>query len=258
MLVSVASRSVVRGWRQAAKAVAHHNSSVSLLRNSRFAVGSSQIAFSSRFFSEHHHHHEDHFVAAVRSPAPNFKATAVVDGKFKEISLKDYAGKWLVLFFYPLDFTFVCPTEIIAFNDRAAEFAKLGVELAAVSVDSEFSHLAWTKTPRDAGGLGKMTIPLIADITKVISSDYGVLLPDEGIALRGLFIIDPKQIVRQITINDLPTGRSVDETLRLIKAIQFTEKHGEVCPADWQPGQDTMKGDPEGSKSYFKKVKNNN
>mgnify|MGYP002393817552 FL=1 len=128
-------------------------------------------------------------------------------------------------------------------------------QVAAVSVDSHFTHLAWTQTPRAEGGLGKMDIPLISDLTKSISRDYGVLLEEEGVALRGLFIIDPKGIVRQITINDLPVGRSVDETLRLVQAFQFTDEHGEVCPADWNPGSDTMKADPQGSKEYFSKHK---
>jgi len=195
-----------------------------------------------------------HSKAFVTKPAPEFKGTAVVDGQFKDIQLSDYKGKWLVLFFYPLDFTFVCPTEIIAFSDRVAEFSKLNCAVVAASVDSQFSHLAWTKQSRKDGGLGKMNIPLLADITKQISEDYGVLL-EGGIALRGLFIIDPKGVLRQMTVNDLPVGRSVDETLRLLQAFQFNEKHGEVCPANWTPGKDTMKGDPEGSKSYFKKQK---
>jgi peroxiredoxin 3 len=132
-----------------------------------------------------------------------------------------------VLFFYPLDFTFVCPTEIISFSDRIKEFKDLNTEVVGVSVDSHFSHLAWCNTPRKQGGIGKIEYPLLADLTKKVSADYGVLL-DAGISLRGLFIIDPNQVVRQITINDLPVGRSVDETLRLIKAFQFVDKHGEV------------------------------
>lgn len=191
--------------------------------------------------------------AHVQQPAPEFKTEAVVDGAFKEVSLGDYKGKWLVLFFYPLDFTFVCPTEILAFNDRAAEFQKIGCEVVAASVDSKFSHLAWTNTPRKEGGIQGVTIPLLADVTKKIAADYGVLLPD-GVALRGLFVIDPKGIVRSITINDLPIGRSVDEALRVVQAGQFADKHGEVCPANWKPGGDTMKPDPTGSKDYFKKV----
>lgn len=191
--------------------------------------------------------------ARVQQPAPDFKADAVVNGEFKSIALSDYKGKYLVLFFYPLDFTFVCPTEILAFGDRLDEFKKIGAEVAAVSVDSKFSHLAWWKTPRKEGGIAGVGYPLIADLTKKISADYGVLL-DGGIALRGLFIIDPKGTVRQITINDLPIGRSVDETLRLIQALQFNEKHGEVCPANWTPGKDTIKPDPEKSKEFFKKA----
>ncbi|XP_023213497.1 peroxiredoxin-2-like [Centruroides sculpturatus] len=192
--------------------------------------------------------------AKVQQSAPNFKGMAVVDKQFKEVQLADYKGKYLVLFFYPLDFTFVCPTEIIAFNDRAKEFKALNTELVAVSTDSHFSHLAWVNTPRKQGGLGDMTIPLLSDFTKSIASDYGVLLEDSGIALRGLFVIDPKGIVRQIIVNDLPVGRSVDEVLRLVKALQFVEKHGEVCPANWKPDSPTIKPDPEKSKEYFEKV----
>ncbi|XP_063703314.1 peroxiredoxin-2 [Culicoides brevitarsis] len=193
--------------------------------------------------------------AHVQKPAPAFKGQAVVNQEFKEIQLSDYKGKYLVLFFYPLDFTFVCPTEIIAFSDRIQEFKALGAEVVGVSVDSHFSHLAWVNTPRKEGGLGKMEYPLLADLTKNISRDYGVLLEDAGISLRGLFIIDPKGVVRQITINDLPVGRSVDETLRLIKAFKFTDEHGEVCPANWDPekNKDTIKPSVKESKSYFNK-----
>lgn len=187
----------------------------------------------------------------IGKPAPEFKGTAVVNGEFKEISLADYKGKYLVIFFYPLDFTFVCPTEIISFSDRAEEFRTLGCELVAVSTDSEFSHLAWINTPRKQGGLGKMNIPLLADKTHDISKRYGVLKDDEGIAFRGLFLIDGAGNLRQITVNDLPVGRSVDETLRLLQAFQFTDKHGEVCPANWKPGKKTMKADTHQSKEYF-------
>uniref|UniRef100_A0A6M2CPV6 thioredoxin-dependent peroxiredoxin n=1 Tax=Rhipicephalus microplus TaxID=6941 RepID=A0A6M2CPV6_RHIMP len=190
----------------------------------------------------------------VLKPAPPFKGTAVVGNEFKEISLADFNGKYLVLFFYPLDFTFVCPTEIIAFSDRADEFKKLNTEVVAVSVDSHFSHLAWANTPRKSGGLGGVNIPMLSDLNKTISRDYGVLVENAGVALRGLFIIDPKGVVRQITINDLPVGRSVDETLRLVKAFQFVEKHGEVCPAGWQPDSPTIKPDPKSSQEYFNKV----
>lgn len=185
-------------------------------------------------------------------PAPDFKGTAVVDGEFKDISLSDYKGKYLVLFFYPLDFTFVCPTEIIAFSDRVEEFRKIGCEVVACSTDSHFSHLAWINTPRKQGGLGEMNIPLLADKDLEISRKYGCLKEDAGIAFRGLYIIDGNGILRQITLNDLPVGRCVDETLRLVQAFQFTDKHGEVCPAGWKPGSSTMKPDPKKSQEYFK------
>merc|ERR1711893_250873 len=160
-------------------------------------------------------------------------------------------GKYLVFFFYPLDFTFVCPTEIIAYSERAEEFRKIGCEVVACSTDSHFSHLAWVNTKRENGGLGEMNIPLLADKTCEVAKAYGVLKEDEGIAFRGLFIIDPSGVLRQITVNDLPVGRDVDETLRLVQAFQFTDKHGEVCPAGWKPGKATMKPDPKGSKEYF-------
>lgn len=187
----------------------------------------------------------------LQHPAPDFKGTAVVNGEFKTISLSDYKGKYVVLFFYPLDFTFVCPTEIIAFSDRAKEFTDIGCELIACSTDSHFSHLAWINTPRKQGGLGEMKIPLLADKSMTIARDYGVLLEEAGVTFRGLFIIDPNGKLRQITVNDLPVGRSVDETLRLIQAFQFTDKHGEVCPAGWKPGAATIKPNPKDSKAYF-------
>ncbi|XP_076371226.1 peroxiredoxin 2-like [Tachypleus tridentatus] len=190
---------------------------------------------------------------ALTKPAPDFSGTAIIDGEFKEIKLLDYKGKYLVLFFYPLDFTFVCPTEIIAFSDRVEEFKNIDCEVVACSTDSHFSHLAWVNTPRKEGGLGKMKIPLLSDKSLEISKAYGVLKDDEGISFRGLFIIDNHQNLRQITINDLPVGRSVDETLRLVQAFQFTDKHGEVCPAGWKPGDDAMKPNPIDSKKYFSK-----
>ncbi|KJH51330.1 antioxidant, AhpC/TSA family [Dictyocaulus viviparus] len=192
--------------------------------------------------------------AVIGKPAPDFNAKAVFAGDFVDIKLSDYRGKYLVLFFYPLDFTFVCPTEIIAFSDRNEEFKNIGVQVLACSTDSIFSHLAWINTPRKYGGLGDMNIPVLADTNHQICKDYGVLKDDEGIAYRGLFIIDPKGILRQITINDLPVGRSVDETLRLVQAFQFVDKHGEVCPAGWTPGKDTIKPDIKNSKEYFGKV----
>jgi len=192
--------------------------------------------------------------AFIRKPAPNFEGTAVAtNGDFQTIKLSDYKDKYLVLFFYPLDFTFVCPTEIIAFSDRVDEFKAIGCEVIACSVDSEYSHLAWTERSRKQGGLGTMKIPLLSDMKKQISKDYGCYLEDEGHSLRGLFIIDNKGILRQITVNDLPVGRSVDETLRLVQAFQFTDKHGEVCPAGWKPGADTIKANPKESGEYFQK-----
>lgn len=189
----------------------------------------------------------------LTAAAPSFSGTAVVNGEFKQISLTDYKGKYLVLFFYPLDFTFVCPTEIIAFSERVEEFRKIGCEVVACSTDSHFSHLAWINTPRKQGGLGELKIPLLADKNTEISRAYGVLKEDAGITFRGLFIIDKKGNLRQITVNDLPVGRSVDETLRLVQAFQFTDEHGEVCPAGWKPGSATMKANPKESKAYFEK-----
>lgn len=193
-------------------------------------------------------------IASVPNPAPAFTCQAVVpDGSFKEISLSDYAGQYVLLFFYPLDFTFVCPTEITAFSDRSQEFKELNCQVLACSVDSHFSHLAWSQQPRNKGGLGEMKIPLLADLSKNIAKDYGVLLEPVGIALRGLFIIDPSGNVRHITVNDLPIGRSVEEALRTLKAIQFVEENGEVCPADWSPGKSTIKPGVKESMEYFEK-----
>ncbi|CAL1292660.1 unnamed protein product, partial [Larinioides sclopetarius] len=150
--------------------------------------------------------------------------------------------------------TFVCPTEIIAFSDRLKEFQALNTEVVACSVDSPFTHLAWMNTPRKLGGLGPINIPLLSDLSHKISKDYGVFLEDLGHTLRGLFIVDGKGVLRQITMNDLPVGRSVDETLRLIQAFQYTDKHGEVCPANWKPGADTIIPNPEDKLKYFSKV----
>ncbi|CAN0104731.1 unnamed protein product [Lampetra planeri] len=222
--------------------------------------------------SRHHHHQTDHnsamsarleprfapsarrVAAAVTKPAPHFKGTAVDDGKFRVLSLDDFKGQYLVLFFYPLDFTFVCPTEIIAFSEKANEFHQINCQVVGVSVDSHFSHLAWINTPRKAGGLGHMNIPLLSDFSKNISKDYGVLLEEAGVALRGLFLIDPNGVVRHASVNDLPVGRSVEETLRLVKAFQFVEEHGEVCPANWTPEAPTIKPNPQDSLEYFEKV----
>jgi len=190
--------------------------------------------------------------AIVTKPAPNFEADAVINGEFKKIKLTDYKGKYVVLFFYPLDFTFVCPTELIAFSDQLAEFTKRGAEVVAVSVDSKYSHLAWTQTPRKAGGLGNIGYPIVADLNKSIARDYGVL-HDDAVALRGLFLIDKAGVLRHMLVNDLPIGRSIDEAIRVLDALQHFEQHGEVCPANWKPGEASMKPDPVGSKTYFEK-----
>ncbi|CAH1404396.1 unnamed protein product [Nezara viridula] len=190
----------------------------------------------------------------VQAPAPDFHGIAVINNEFKDIKLADYTGKYLYLFFYPLDFTFVCPTEIIAFSDRIKEFEEINTSVVGVSCDSHFSHLAWINTPRKSGGLGDLKYPLLSDFKKSIAKSYNVLIDSDGVALRGSFIIDPVGIVRQITVNDLPVGRSVDEVLRLIKAFQFVDKHGEVCPANWNPDKPTIKPNPKGSQEYFNKV----
>ena len=187
----------------------------------------------------------------VTKPAPDYKAEAVLkDGTFAELTLSQFKGKYVLLFFYPLDFTFVCPTEIIAFSDRCKEFTDLGVEVIGVSVDSHFSHLAWRNTPRDQGGLGQINYSLVADLNKQIARDYDVLLND-SVALRGLFLIDQAGVVRHQVVNDLPLGRSVDEALRMVQALQYFEKNGEVCPADWKAGKRTIKADVQGSKEFF-------
>ncbi|RYP27225.1 hypothetical protein DL767_007758 [Monosporascus sp. MG133] len=191
--------------------------------------------------------------AFIQRPAPGFTATTVLPGgEFKDVSLSDYLGQWVVLLFYPLDFTFVCPTEILSFNDALPQFAAINTAVLGISTDSHFSHLAWAQQPRKQGGLGPdLKLPLVADKNQAISRKYGVLLEDQGVALRGLFIIDPKGVLRQITVNDLPVGRSVDETIRLVQAFQFTDEFGEVCPANWQAGSKGMKADPKGSLEYF-------
>lgn len=190
----------------------------------------------------------------VGQKAPDFKADAVVGKDFKQVSLGDYKGKYVVLFFYPLDFTFVCPTEITAFSDKADEFTKNNAQVLGVSIDSKFSHLAWVNQPRNEGGLGDIKFPLLADVTKEISRNYNVLIETAGISLRGVFIIDPNGVLKVSMVNNNNVGRNVDEVLRLVQADQYVESHaGEVCPANWTPGKDTMKADVSGSKEYFKK-----
>ncbi|XP_042452789.1 2-Cys peroxiredoxin BAS1, chloroplastic [Zingiber officinale] len=192
----------------------------------------------------------------VGNKAPDFEAEAVFDQEFINVKLSDYIGnKYVILFFYPLDFTFVCPTEITAFSDRHSEFEKINTEVIGVSVDSVFSHLAWVQTDRKSGGLGDLKYPLVSDITKSISKSFGVLIPDQGIALRGLFIIDKEGVIQHATINNLAIGRSVDETLRTLQALQYVQENpDEVCPAGWKPGEKSMKPDPKLSKEYFAAV----
>lgn len=174
--------------------------------------------------------------AHVQQPAPDFAAKAVIGGEVRDIKLADYKGQHVFLFFYPLDFTLVCPTEIIAFSERSEEFKRRNVQLLGVSVDSHYTHLAWKNTPRTQGGLGEITYPLVSDFNKQMARDYGVLMEPEGFALRGSFLIDKDGIVRHITINPPLIARSVDEALRVIDAVQFFEKSGEACPSDWKPG----------------------
>lgn len=190
----------------------------------------------------------------VTQPAPDFTATAVMpDNAFNEkFSLSQFKGKYVVLFFYPLDFTFVCPSEIIAFDKKLKEFKERNCEVIGVSVDSHFSHWAWKNTPVDKGGIGNIQYPLVADLTKNIAREYGVLVND-AVALRGLFLIDRDGVVRHALVNDLPLGRSVDEALRVLDALQYTEKHGEVCPANWKKGEDAMKPSADGVAKYLAK-----
>ncbi|CAA9590536.1 Alkyl hydroperoxide reductase subunit C-like protein [uncultured Synechococcales cyanobacterium] len=191
----------------------------------------------------------------VGQAAPDFTATAVYDQEFQTVKLSDYRGKYVVLFFYPLDFTFVCPTEITAFSDRYQDFKSKDTEVLGVSVDSEFSHLAWIQTDRKSGGIGDLNYPLVSDIKKEISAAYNVLDPEAGVALRGLFIIDKDGVIQHATVNNLAFGRSVDETLRTLQAIQHVQANpDEVCPAGWQPGDQTMVPDPVKSKVYFAAV----
>ena len=188
----------------------------------------------------------------IQKRAPDFTADAVLaNGDFKQITLSSFQDKsYVALFFYPLDFTFVCPSEIIAFSNRAKSFAEKNTQIIGVSVDSKFSHYAWRNTPVNQGGIGPIEFPLVSDLTKEISRDYGVLLND-SVALRGTFIIDKAGIVRHATLNDLPLGRNVDETLRVIDALQHTEAHGEVCPAGWQKGKEAMSPNAGGVSAYL-------
>jgi peroxiredoxin 2/4 len=187
--------------------------------------------------------------------APEFALEGVLNGRFHTYRLSDYKGKWVVLFFYPLDFTFVCPTEILAFSDRIGEFRKLNAEVLGASVDSKYSHLAWTEKPREEGGIKGLTYPLLEDLGKELAAAYNVLAENGRIALRGLFLIDSDGVVQHATINNTAVGRSVDETLRVLQAFQYVKEHGEVCPADWKPGTKAIKADWEKSKEYFAQAK---
>ena len=189
--------------------------------------------------------------AFVSSPAPDFTADAYVNGEFKQISLSQFKGKKVVLFFYPLDFTFVCPTEILAFVDSIDEFKKRNTEVIGVSVDSKFTHMAWANTAREDGGIKGVNYPLVSDLNKQIARDYGVLIEGPGIALRGLFIINKDGMLKHSTINHLDLGRSIDEVLRLLDAVDYTEQNGEVCPANWKKGDKGMNASPEGVAAYL-------
>ena len=204
----------------------------------------------------------------VGQKAPDFNAEAVVDQEFKNVSLSDYRGKWVVLFFYPLDFTFVCPTELIAFDKRLSEFESRGVQVIGCSVDSRWTHLAWKNTPVDKGGIGQVKYPLLQDLDKSIARNYDVLVgakaatvitdDDEmettvggAIALRGSFLIDEEGTVRHAVLNDLPLGRNIDEMLRMVDALSYHQKHGEVCPAGWKDGDSGMKESPDSVANYL-------
>lgn len=194
----------------------------------------------------------------VGKQAPDFKTKAVSNGQIiNDFSLLNFRGKYVVLFFYPLDFTFVCPTELHAFQERLEEFEKRNAQVIGCSVDSCYSHLAWLNTPRNKGGIEGVDYPLLSDLNKTIAKDYDVLMSQEGIAYRGLFLIDKEGIVRHQVINDLPLGRSVDEAIRILDALIYFEKNGEVCPANWQQGKRAFKPSYEGLENYFSTVSAN-
>jgi len=191
-------------------------------------------------------------MAGVGRPAPEFEATAVVNKRFDQVRLREYRGRYVVLFFWPLDFTFVCPTEIVAFSDAVEAFAQRDTVVLGVSVDSQYTHLAWQNLPRAEGGIGDVALAMISDQTHSISRAYGVLLEDAGVALRGLFLIDREGVIRHMLVNDLALGRNVDEALRLVDALQFHEKHGELCPVNWRPGDPSIDAHPERAKPFFR------
>jgi peroxiredoxin (alkyl hydroperoxide reductase subunit C) len=192
-------------------------------------------------------------MSLVGKRAPEIKAKAIAKGNTVDFSLADHLGKYVLLFFYPLDFTFVCPTELHAFQEKLAEFEKRNALVVACSIDSCFSHAAWLRTPKAMGGIEGITYPIISDIHKSIARDYDVLKEDDGIAFRGLFLIDRQGVIRHQVVNDLPLGRSVDEALRMVDALIFYEKHGEVCPANWKSGAKAMKPTEKGLADFFAK-----
>ena len=193
--------------------------------------------------------------AFVCQKAPNFTAAAVMpDGSIKEnFSLSDYKDQYVVLFFYPLDFTFVCPSEILAHNSRVGALKALGTQVIGVSIDSQFSHAAWRNTDVKNGGIGPVAFPLVADIKHDIVKAYGVEHPQAGVALRGSFLIDKAGVIQHMVINNLPLGRNIDEMIRMVEALQFTEQHGEVCPAGWNKGDEGMKPNAAGVAAYLSK-----
>ena len=189
----------------------------------------------------------------VGKQAPDFTATAVEkDQIIENFKLSDFKGQYIVLFFYPLDFTFVCPTELHAFSERLNDFSERNTKVIGVSIDSHFSHLAWLNTPKSKGGIQGVGYPIVSDLNKTISHDYDVLVEGAGIAYRGLFLLDKDHVVRHQVVNDLPLGRNVSETIRMIDALQFTEKHGEVCPANWNQGDKSMVPNQDGLEEFFK------
>lgn len=189
----------------------------------------------------------------VGKAAPDFTATAVEKDRIIEnFKLSDLKGQYVVLFFYPLDFTFVCPTELHAFSERLSDFQERNTKIIGVSIDSHFAHLAWLNTPKSKGGIKGVGYPIVSDLNKTISMDYDVLVEGAGIAYRGLFLLDKDHVVRHQVVNDLPLGRNVSETIRMIDALQFTEKHGEVCPANWNQGDKSMTPTQDGLEAFFK------
>ncbi len=192
-------------------------------------------------------------MSLVTKMAPDFTAAAVMpDNAMKDVTLSSFRGKYVLLFFYPMDFTFVCPSEILAFNSRLADVRKLNCQVIGVSCDTEYTHFAWKSVDPSEGGIGAIAFPLVADKTKQIARDYGILFGD-SVALRGLFLIDTKGVVRHELVNDLSIGRSVDEAIRTLEALQFTEKYGDVCPANWHPGEDAMEPSAKGVAAYLAK-----